>query len=85
MVFSQRKILFTVVFICMSLIVSLQLLEAWRPMEGEQWVKKDSLVLEVLPKGQLTPSGPNPCTYIPGQSTAYALECIRPLPRYTTT
>ena len=41
---------------------------AKRPLEGEQWVKKESFLLQSVQRGPVTPSGPNPCTYIPGRS-----------------
>ncbi|GKU86301.1 hypothetical protein SLE2022_246910 [Rubroshorea leprosula] len=37
-----------------------------RPLDGELWGMKDELVFPSLQRGPVTPSGPNPCTYIPG-------------------
>uniref|UniRef100_B9H8J3 Uncharacterized protein n=1 Tax=Populus trichocarpa TaxID=3694 RepID=B9H8J3_POPTR len=37
---------------------------ATRPL-GYQLLKQEGLLLQSLPKGSVTPSGPNPCTYIP--------------------
>ncbi|KAK4568260.1 hypothetical protein RGQ29_003873, partial [Quercus rubra] len=38
---------------------------AMRSLGGEQWLKKESLLLQSAQRGPVTPSGPNPCTYIP--------------------
>ncbi|XP_038718460.1 uncharacterized protein LOC120011428 [Tripterygium wilfordii] len=40
-----------------------------RPLGGEEWFKKDGLLLQSLQRGPVTGSGPNPCTYIPGRGT----------------
>ncbi|KAF5482361.1 hypothetical protein F2P56_002937 [Juglans regia] len=41
-----------------------------RPMEGEQWREKASLLVLSLQKGTpVRPSGPNPCTHIPRGGT----------------
>ncbi|XAR64914.1 hypothetical protein NMG60_11008806 [Bertholletia excelsa] len=41
-----------------------------RPLEGDEWAKKATSVINIhiqsLPRGPVTPSGKNPCTYIPG-------------------
>ncbi|KAL3586425.1 hypothetical protein D5086_013292 [Populus alba] len=37
---------------------------ATRPL-GYQLLKQEGLLLQSLPKDPVTPSGPNPCTYIP--------------------
>ena len=41
---------------------------AMRPLEGAQWLKKESLLLQSVQRGPVTGSGPNPCTYIPGRN-----------------
>nr|POE75860.1 hypothetical protein CFP56_05127 [Quercus suber] len=41
---------------------------AMRPLDGEQWLKKESLLLQSVQRGPVTGSGPNPCTYIPGRN-----------------
>ncbi|KAF9682985.1 hypothetical protein SADUNF_Sadunf05G0165100 [Salix dunnii] len=46
-----------------QLSASLQL-GATRPL-GCQWITQEGLLLHSLPKGTVTPSSPNPCTYIP--------------------
>ncbi|GKU86299.1 hypothetical protein SLEP1_g839 [Rubroshorea leprosula] len=40
-----------------------------RPLGGDWWGMKDELVFPSLQRGPETPSGPNPCTYIPGGSS----------------
>lgn len=40
---------------------------AMRPLDGEPWLNKN-LAMQTLQRGPVTPSGPNPCTYIPGRS-----------------
>ncbi|XP_035547320.1 probable serine/threonine-protein kinase PBL21 [Juglans regia] len=49
-----------------------------RPMEGEQWREKASLLVLSLQKGTpVRPSGPNPCTHIPRGGTGFALDDFR--------
>ncbi|KAK4568261.1 hypothetical protein RGQ29_003874 [Quercus rubra] len=43
---------------------------AMRPLEGAQWLKKESLLLQSVQRGPVTGSGPNPCTYIPEQAAS---------------
>ncbi|KAI3458721.1 hypothetical protein Pfo_015384 [Paulownia fortunei] len=44
---------------------SCQEILALRPLEGEQWLKKN-LVIQSLPRGRVPASRSSPCTYIPG-------------------
>ncbi|XVE72982.1 hypothetical protein DITRI_Ditri11bG0081500 [Diplodiscus trichospermus] len=60
--------LFRTLLVFSLLIASLQL-GAMRPLDGEQWLAKDELVLQSLPKGPVKGSGHNPCTNIPGRET----------------
>ena len=42
--------------------------EAVRPLHGgEQWAEGNSLLRQSLQAGPVPPSGPSPCTHIPGQ------------------
>ncbi|KAJ6681241.1 TRANSMEMBRANE PROTEIN [Salix koriyanagi] len=61
--FIRRENTFASFFILSILSASLQL-GATRPL-GCQWIKQEGLLLHSLPKGTVTPSSPNPCTYIP--------------------
>lgn len=67
MSFSHRKNTFKILFILCIFLACLQL-GAMRPL-GEQWVNHGGLVFHSLQKGPVRPSSPNPCTYIPGQSS----------------
>ncbi|KAG6719037.1 hypothetical protein I3842_04G183600 [Carya illinoinensis] len=72
MVFSQRKSVFVlvVVIVCLILFAPAQL-GAMRPLDGEEYWRKEAsglLIRSVLQKGTGTPSGPNPCTHIPRRS-----------------
>ncbi|KAL5792792.1 hypothetical protein ACOSP7_001386 [Xanthoceras sorbifolium] len=76
MVASHRKsLLFTValiIFITFLASHDQQLVAAMRPLEGEQWMKKEDsgrLAVQSLQRGPVPPSGPNPCTHIPGQGS----------------
>jgi len=59
----HRKNAFATLFMLSILSASLQL-GAMRPL-GIQWLKQEGLLFHFLPKGPVTPSSPNPCTYIP--------------------
>jgi hypothetical protein len=59
----HRKNAFATLFMLSILSASLQL-GAMRPL-GIQWLKQEGLLFHFLPKGPVTPSRPNPCTYIP--------------------
>ncbi|KAG2411334.1 hypothetical protein I3760_Q010200 [Carya illinoinensis] len=62
---SRGKSVFIVLFFLTILFASPQL-GAMRPLEGEQWREKASLLVLSLQKGTpVRPSGPNPCTHIP--------------------
>jgi len=61
--FCHRENTFIIFFILSILSASLQP-GATRPL-GYQLLKQEGLLLQSLPKGSVTPSGPNPCTYIP--------------------
>ena len=61
-----KKVLTVLVFVTM-LFASSQV-GAMRPLEGEQWLKKESLLLQSVQRGPVTGSGTNPCTNIPGRS-----------------
>ena len=58
------KNVLTVLLIVTILFASPQV-GATRPLEGEQWLKKESLLLQSLQRAPVPPSGPNPCTNIP--------------------
>ncbi|XWS76292.1 hypothetical protein CRYUN_Cryun01aG0163200 [Craigia yunnanensis] len=60
--------LFRTLLVFSLLVASLQL-GAMRPLDGEQWLAKDELVLQSLQRGPVTGSGHNPCTNIPGRET----------------
>ena len=64
--FSQRRILFTTLFV-LSILFALATLGEMRPLEGDPWLKL--LIDQILPKGDNKPPSPNPCTNIPGQGT----------------
>ncbi|GAV66766.1 hypothetical protein CFOL_v3_10276 [Cephalotus follicularis] len=51
-----------------TIVLCFQQILAMRPLEGEQWLEK-RIVVQSLQRGPVTPSGPNPCTYIPGRGT----------------
>jgi hypothetical protein len=59
----HRKNAFATLFMLSILSASLQL-GAMRPL-GIQWLKQEGLLFHFLQKGTVTPSSPNPCTYIP--------------------
>ncbi|MBA0715293.1 hypothetical protein Golax_014196 [Gossypium laxum] len=59
MAFSNRKNLFRTLLV-LSLLVAWIQVGAMRPLDGD-------LVVQSLPRGPVTPSGPNPCTNIPGR------------------
>ena len=65
--FKSHNVL-TVLLIFTILFASPQLLGATRPLEGEEWLKKGRLVIQSVQRGPVTPSGSNPCTYIPGRN-----------------
>lgn len=45
----------------------LQIVKAARPINGDEWLKKQHIsLLESLPRGPVPPSTSSPCTYIPG-------------------
>ncbi|XWS36394.1 hypothetical protein CRYUN_Cryun20dG0081800 [Craigia yunnanensis] len=46
-----------------------------RPLDGEQWLAKDELVLQSLQRGPVPPSGHNPCTNILGRETGVCKLC----------
>lgn len=54
----------TVIFV----LLTLHGVAAMRPLEGEEWLKKQVLT-QSLQRGPVTPSGPNPCTHIPGRGS----------------
>ncbi|KAG6735548.1 hypothetical protein POTOM_061840 [Populus tomentosa] len=58
-----RKNAFATLFLLSILSASLQP-GAMRPL-GIRWLKQEGLLFHFLPKGPVTPSSPNPCTYIP--------------------
>ncbi|KAE7997774.1 hypothetical protein FH972_002378 [Carpinus fangiana] len=70
MSFSHMKGVLIVLLIFTILFASPKL-GVTRPLEGEQWlIRKTSLeIIQSLQRGPVTPSGANPCTYIPGRST----------------
>ncbi|KAG7984684.1 hypothetical protein I3843_04G173100 [Carya illinoinensis] len=73
MVFSRRKSVFVlvVVIVCIILFAPAQL-GAMRPLKGDEYWRKEAsglLIQSVLQKGTVTPSGPNPCTHIPGRGS----------------
>ncbi|XAR58620.1 hypothetical protein NMG60_11014093 [Bertholletia excelsa] len=51
-------------------LVTIKAHQACRHLDGEEesWPKKETLLLPSLPKGPVTPSAPNPGTYIPARS-----------------
>ncbi|KAJ6405727.1 hypothetical protein OIU84_013649 [Salix udensis] len=59
----RRKNALVTFFMLSILSASLQL-GAMRPL-GIQLIKQEGLLLHSLPKGPVTPSSPNPCTYVP--------------------
>ncbi|EXB81303.1 hypothetical protein L484_005741 [Morus notabilis] len=63
--FSQRRIIFTA-FLVLAIMLACATLGEMRALEGEEWLKQ--LVIQSLPKGQNSPSSPNPCNNIPGRS-----------------
>ncbi|KAL2555731.1 uncharacterized protein Fot_00470 [Forsythia ovata] len=60
--FNWIKIMFVFSIFFLSLSSEIR---ATRPLEGEQFLKKN-LVIQSLPRGPIPPSSGNPCTYIPG-------------------
>ncbi|XP_022771230.1 uncharacterized protein LOC111314297 [Durio zibethinus] len=60
--------LFRTLLVLSLLVASLQL-GTMRPLDGEQWLENNELVLPSLQKGPVTGSGHNPCTNIPGRET----------------
>ncbi|CAL9023598.1 unnamed protein product [Prunus brigantina] len=46
-----------------------------RHLKAEQWAKNHGLVLvsQYLARGKAPPSGPNPCTHIPGRGSVVLL------------
>ncbi|KAJ4726835.1 Threonylcarbamoyl-AMP synthase [Melia azedarach] len=69
--FCHWKNLFTFLLMFSTFLASHQQQHAaaMRPLQGEQWVKKDGRVaLQSLQRGPVPSSG-NPCTYIPGQGS----------------
>ncbi|KAL4633730.1 hypothetical protein ACB092_04G143200 [Castanea dentata] len=57
-----------IVLLFVTILFASSQVDAMRPLEGEQWVKKESLLLQSVRRGPVTtPSGPNPCTYIPSR------------------
>ena len=61
------KNVLTVLLIVTILFASPQV-GATRPLEGEQWLKKERLLLQSLQRAPVPPSGPSPCTNIPGRN-----------------
>nr|GLL44133.1 hypothetical protein CK203_113442 [Ipomoea trifida] len=60
-------ILLVMLIVCMlSSPNTLQMAEAIRPLGREKWLIQKSLLLQSLPRGPTPPSGPSPCTQIPG-------------------
>ena len=59
----RRKNALVTLFMLSILSASLQL-GAMRPL-GIQLIKQEGLLFHSLPKGPVTPSSPNPCTYVP--------------------
>ncbi|KAK7851149.1 hypothetical protein CFP56_042930 [Quercus suber] len=61
-----KKVLTVLLFV--TILVASSQVGAMRQLEREHWVKKESLLFQSVQRGPVTPSGPNPCTYIPGRS-----------------
>uniref|UniRef100_A0A6N2L387 Uncharacterized protein n=1 Tax=Salix viminalis TaxID=40686 RepID=A0A6N2L387_SALVM len=53
-----------VTFFMLSILSGSLQLGATRPL-GIKLIKQEGLLLHSLPKGPVTPSSPNPCTYVP--------------------
>ena len=63
--YHQNKCRYSILFVCTVLLVSgFSETLAMRPLEGEKWLIT-SLSFQQLPKGQMKPPSPNPCTNIP--------------------
>ena len=67
--YHQNKCRFSILFVCTILLVSrFNETLAMRPLDGEKWLI-NSLSFQQLPKGQMKPPSPNPCTNIPSSSS----------------
>ncbi|KAK3193596.1 hypothetical protein Dsin_024906 [Dipteronia sinensis] len=76
MVSHRKSLLFStvVLIIFMTLLLAYHdqhFVAAMRPLEGDQWTNKEDnrLAFQSLQQGPLPPSGRNPCSTIPGQSS----------------
>ncbi|CAB4291562.1 unnamed protein product [Prunus armeniaca] len=66
----RKTQLFSTLVVLLILFSCLQLGEM-RHLKAEQWAKNHGLALvsQYLARGKAPPSGPNPCTHIPGRGS----------------
>ncbi|KAL7177741.1 hypothetical protein ACSBR2_030997 [Camellia fascicularis] len=70
MVFTRSLFMTMLIFIVFMLftLTSLPFANAMRPLNEGKWVDSQvSVLLQSILRGTVPPTGPNPCTYIPGQ------------------
>ncbi|KAK9083340.1 hypothetical protein Scep_029811 [Stephania cephalantha] len=68
----RRNIIVTVATLAFIIALCISSCKAGRPLvqlqgEEEEKHKRNSVVIESLPRGPVRPSGPSGCTYIPGR------------------